>query len=208
MLVMVMVGYGLSLIAGTAISSYVQLLAQRFVLGLFMGGIFPIVVGIYVGLFASNVRGRLASLINAIFSSAITVLGLASGALAGDWRTLLWLGGIPPILLSGLALVLIPKTADAQHGETRVSGAPVLALFAAGVRRRTLMLAALMGLNFFGYQAFSGWLTTCAKRPKPMISTRPRKPSVSLTPSTPSIDSAFSGSRRVIASTTSGTSSR
>jgi hypothetical protein len=28
------------------------------------------------------------------------------------------------------------------------------------VRRQTLTLAAMTGLNFFGYAAFSGWLTT------------------------------------------------
>lgn len=161
MLVMVMVGYGLSLIAGTAVTSYIGFLADRFVLGLFMGGIFPIVVGIYVGLFARNVGGRLASLINAIFSSAITVLGFASGAVNGDWHLLLWWGGLPPILLAGLALVLIPKSVDAQR-QAKIAGGkpPILELFGPAVRVQTLLLATLMGLNFFGYQAFSGWLST------------------------------------------------
>ena len=79
MLAIVMLGYGATLIAGSWVDNYAAYLAQRVVLGLFMGGIFPIVVGIYVGLFSPTVAGRLASLINAIFSSAITVLGLASG---------------------------------------------------------------------------------------------------------------------------------
>jgi MFS family permease len=37
---------------------------------------------------------------------------------------------------------------------------PVAELFLPGVRRQTLLLASLTGLNFFGYQAFSGWQTT------------------------------------------------
>ena len=37
---------------------------------------------------------------------------------------------------------------------------PILELFAPEVRWRTLALATLTGLNFFGYQAYSGWLTT------------------------------------------------
>lgn len=161
MLAVVMVGYGLTLVAGTFVSSYVAYLADRFVLGLFMGGIFPIVVGIYVGLFASNVAGRLASLINAIFGCAITLLGVASGAFEGDWKWLLWLGGIPPVLLAGFAFLLIPATADARADvATPKARAPLLDLFAPEVRVQTLALAALMGLNFFGYQAFSGWLTT------------------------------------------------
>jgi MFS family permease len=160
MLVIVMIGYGVSLIAGVAVSTYIQFLGQRFVLGLFMGGIFPIVVGIYVGLFASNVRGRLASLINAIFSLAVVVLGMASGALAGrDWHLLLWIGGIPPILLSVAAYWLIPASADAKRPVTVKARLPVMELFAPGIRRQTLMLATLTGLNFFAYQAYSGWLT-------------------------------------------------
>lgn len=161
MLATVMVGYGTSLIAGTFAASYPTFLVARFVLGLFMGGIFPIVVGIYVGLFAANVAGRLASLINAIFGSAATILGYASGASRGDWHTLLWLGGVPPILLAGLSFLLIPGSADAQvKSDASAKGAPVRELFAPGVRRQTVMLAALTGLNFFGYQAFGGWLTT------------------------------------------------
>ena len=36
----------------------------------------------------------------------------------------------------------------------------VLELFRPGVRRQTLLLVAMTGLNFFAYQAFSGWATT------------------------------------------------
>lgn len=161
MLAVVMVGYGLTLCAGAGVASYPGYLGQRFVLGLFMGGIFPIVVGIYVGLFAANVGGRLASLINAIFSSAITVMGHASGTLNGDWRTLLVLGGVPPVLLAGLAFAIVPASADRRATGTQGRArAPVLELFAPGLKWQTLALAALTGLNFFGYQAFSGWQTT------------------------------------------------
>jgi len=161
MLVAIMVGYGTLLIAGAAVASYPQLLAQRFALGLFLGGSFPVIVGIYVGLFHPAVRGRLASAVNLTFSAAIVVLGLALGQLGDrDWRMLLWLGGLPPILLAGLAWVVIPAGMPVGAGATRF---PVRELFAPAVRRRTLMLAALTGLNFFAYQAFSGWLTIYLK---------------------------------------------
>jgi len=160
MLVAIMVGYGVMLIAGAAVDSYVQLLAQRFVLGLFLGGSFPVIVGIYVALFAPRVRGRLASAVNLTFSSAIVVLGLALGHLGDrDWRVLLWLGGIPPVALAALAWVIVP----ASGASTRVSRFPIGELFAPSVRRRTLLLATLTGLNFFAYQAFSGWLTIYLK---------------------------------------------
>lgn len=161
MLVVVMIGYGLSLIAGVAVQSYAHYLAQRFVLGLFMGGIFPIVVGIYTGLFRSNVGGRLASLINAVFSSSIVMLGLASGWLAGhDWQLLLWIGGVPPVLLSVIAWFAIPASSDVGGPTRSGTKLPILELFRPGLRKQTLLLAALTGLNFFSYQAYSGWLTT------------------------------------------------
>ena len=160
MLCLIMAGYGSLLSIGALITSYPEYLAQRFALGLFLGGIFPVVVSIYVGLFAANVAGRLAGLINAIFSLAISMLGLVSGWLDGDWRTMLVLGGIPPILLCGLAFVMIPSTADARQVVAAGQGLPIRQLFAPGLRARTLMLAGLTGLNFFGYQAFSGWQTT------------------------------------------------
>lgn len=161
MLMVVMIGYGLLLIAGAAVTTYAEYLTQRFVLGLFLGGIFPIVVGIYVGLFSRSVAGRLASLINAIFSAAIMALGMASGHFADlGWQALLWMGGIPPILLAGLAFVIIPRSVDTKALGAPRRSLPVMELFAPELRKRTLMLATLTGLNFFAYQAYSGWLTT------------------------------------------------
>lgn len=157
MLAAIMVGYGVFLIAGVAVASYGQLLAQRFVLGLFLGGSFPVIVGIYSTLFLQGVRGRLAAAVNLTFSAAIVTLGLAMGWLGdADWRVLLWIGGVPPILLAVIAYFIVPPTEPATR---RASRFPVGELFAPAVRRRTLLLASLTGLNFFAYQAFSGWLT-------------------------------------------------
>ena len=168
LLMIVMVGYGVSVVAGAFVTSYVEYLLQRFVLGLFLGGIFPVVVGIYVSLFAGHIRGRLASMVVAVASAAIVALGLASGAVGADnWKTLLMIGGIPPILLAAFAMLLIPASADAKHdrGPKAPIGSrlPILQLFARGLRTRTILLTCLMGLNFFAYQAYSGWLTTYLK---------------------------------------------
>ena len=158
MLVTVMTGYGLMLLAGTLVRSYPTLLLQRFALGLFLGGSFPVVVGIYVELFRPTLRGKLASAINATFSLAIISLGLAFGHLgARDWRALLWLGGLPPVLLAVLAYMVVPQTQEAQKAQSKL---PIAELFTAALRKRTLLLATMTGLNFFAYQAFSGWVTT------------------------------------------------
>jgi MFS family permease len=160
MLVVIMAGYGVMLLGGVAVQSYFQLILQRFGLGLFLGGSFPVIVGIYVGLFAPEVRGRAASLVNAVFSLAIVTLGFAFGLVGGDdWRVLLWIGGIPPILLSLIGLVVIPDVAKLAS-PTKL---PISELFAPAVRKRTLLLATVTGLNFFAYQAFSGWLTIYLK---------------------------------------------
>jgi MFS family permease len=156
-------GYGAMLIAGVAVHSYPELLAQRFALGLFAGASFPVAVGMYCNLFRPTVRGRLASMLNACFSLSIVALGFAMGIIGtGDWHVLLWIGGVPPLILALAGFALIP--AGSPIDKARRAGAaaklPVSELFAPAVRRQTLVLAAMTGLNFFGYAAFSGWLTT------------------------------------------------
>ncbi len=163
MLVAVMLGYGSLLLAGVFVSSYLELLLQRFCLGIFLGGSFPVVVGIYVGLFKPEVRGRLASMVSAVFSASIITQGYALGHLAGhDWRLLLWLGGVPPILLAFFAYAVVPSGVRQTTASSK-QRLPMSELFAPSLRQQTLLLALLMGLNFFAYQAFSGWLTTYLK---------------------------------------------
>ncbi len=158
MLVVVMAGYGLLLLAGVLVKSYPTLLLQRFVLGLFLGGSFPVVVGIYVELFKPTLRGKLASAINATFSLAIVTLGIAFAHLGNhDWKLLLWLGGVPPIVLSVFAYFLVPKSHTVHKSQSKL---PLAELFTPELRRQTFMLASMTGLNFFAYQAFSGWVTT------------------------------------------------
>lgn len=158
----IVAGYGLMLLAGIVVASYPQLLLQRFLLGIFAGGSFPVVVGIYINLFQPSLRGRLAGTLNAAFSLSIVMLGVAMGAVAPqDWKQLLLMGGIPPLLLVVLILATIPTGSRIDRGALgKVSRLPVKELFAPGLRRQTIMLATMTGLNFFGYAAFSGWLTT------------------------------------------------
>jgi MFS family permease len=160
-LVVLVLGYGTMLLAGVVVSSYPELIAQRFALGIFMGGIFPVGVGIYVTLFHARVRGRLAGTLNAFFSFSIVMLGLAvSLTVKHDWRILLWIGGLPPLLLAPLIFWLIPKQIGGRKKEEARRGFPISELFHPSLRRQTISLAIMTGLNFVGYQAYSGWLTT------------------------------------------------
>ena len=57
-LMIVMTAFGATLISGMFVTSYLEVLIQRLVLGYFTGSMFPITVGIYSGLFSSRIRGR------------------------------------------------------------------------------------------------------------------------------------------------------
>ncbi len=157
----IILGFGILLLAGVAVASYPALLAQRFGLGFFLGAVFPVGVGIYVDLFEASVRGRLAGTLNICFSGSIIVLGMALGLTAThDWRILLWIGAMPCFLLAPAVFLTIPGSAAPRADQPGHQALPISELFRPGLRRQTLLLATMTGLNFFGYQAYSGWLTT------------------------------------------------
>lgn len=167
-LVVVMSAYGLLLVSGAFVASYPQLLVQRFALGYFTGTMYPITVGIYVTLFPPAIRGRLAGVALGVYNAAVAILG-AAGALVldHDWRILLYVG-IVPVLLAPFALAIMPDDRRiVPYGGVRPTAAlarlPILELFTPAVRRQTLLLVLMCGLNFFAYQAFTGWVTTYLK---------------------------------------------
>jgi len=167
-----MIGYGTGILAAIIVTSYTQLIFQRAYLGFFMGSMFPIAVGIYSGLFARQVRGTIAGVIFFVYNIAVASLGFLSAAAfrAGyDWRVLLWIG-IIPVSLSLFAPLfipddrkLVPMDGIADGQAVAKSKLPITELFAPGVAKQTIMLAVMMGLNFFAYQAFTGWATTYLK---------------------------------------------
>ena len=170
-LMVVMVGYGLLLVSGAFVQSYTQVMLQRGVMGYFMGSMYPITVGLYTGLFSKGVRGRVASVIMGSSWAAVSLLGFVSAAVfeAGlDWHVLLWVGAIP-VVLSIFAPLAVPDDRRmipvGGHATTAsVAGKlPIGELFVPEYRRQTLMLTLLAGLNFFAYQAFTGWATTWQK---------------------------------------------
>lgn len=165
MLVCIMIGYALALAAGAVVTDLTQLLTHRFVLGIFLGGVFPVAVGIYTGLFDRRLCGRLAGFYNGTFNGSIVVIGFIVSSFAADWRTLLWGGAVVPLLAAPLAFLLVPDDKHTiPHGVIGVrpllAKLPVAELFTHALRRRTLLIALMVGLNFFAYQAFAGWQTT------------------------------------------------
>lgn len=150
-------GCGLSLAAGALVTEIADLIAQRLALGLFMGAVFPVTVGILVDLFPLGQRGRLASVIDATYFSAVIVLGWAAALwIEVDWRLLFWPAGLAMIVIGLGAL----KLSLSDHADDRPHRAPLARdLFAPELRRKTLALIALVSANACGHQAFVGWLT-------------------------------------------------
>jgi predicted MFS family arabinose efflux permease len=166
----VIAGFGLFGSLGAFVSSYIELLGQRFMLGFFLGAVFPVLIAIYMSLFPSTMRGKLASLGQGTYSLAVVALGWAYGTQVGqaDWRILLWAGALPALLMAPLVYLFVPDDRHMKPWGAGVSAAasaklPVMELFTPGLRRSTLLLFVLVGLNFFAYQAFAGWVTTYLK---------------------------------------------
>ena len=167
-----MLGYGSGILAALLVHDYTQLIFQRIYLGFFMGSMFPIAVGIYSGLFARDVRGLIAGIVLGTYNVAVAVLGFMSAAVfrAGyDWTVLLYIGVVPVAmaLFAPLAIpddrILIPMDGIADGQTVAKARLPIAELFAPGVARQTILLATMTGLNFFAYQAFTGWATTYLK---------------------------------------------
>ena len=167
-----MIGFGTGILAALLVTDYTQLIIQRGYLGFFMGSMFPIAVGIYSGLFARDVRGLVAGFVLGTYNVAVAALGFLSAAAfrnGYDWTVLLWIGVIPVALSLFAPLFipddrkLVPMDGIADGQTTAKARLPITELFAPGVARQTILLATMTGLNFFAYQAFTGWASTYLK---------------------------------------------
>ena len=150
-------GCGAALAAGALVGDLASLIAQRLILGLFMGAVFPATIGILVDLFPARQRGRLASLVDATYFAAVIMLGWGLAAVSEvEWRLLFWPAGAA-LAVVGLAAFTL---ALPRHAAGRTDRAPkVRDLMSPGLRGRTLALAAMVALNACGHQAFVGWMT-------------------------------------------------
>jgi MFS family permease len=171
-LVISMAGYGCGLLSALLVSTYTGLIFQRIGLGFFMGSMFPIAVGIYSGLFARDVRGVIAGFVLGTYNLAVAALGFLSAAAfrAGyEWTVLLWAGAVPVTLALFAFFVIpddrkfIPMDGKSEDEATAKATLPIAELFKPGVARQTILLATMTGLNFFAYQAFTGWASTYLK---------------------------------------------
>ena len=164
--VLITLGFGVAALGIRFVDSYATALAQRFVMGFFLGGVFGCAVSLYVGFFPPAQRGLLAGVVQLVYNGGDAMLswfGRRYGA--DDWQQVIMLGGIGAVAAAIVAWLVIPS-ADrvrtwGQMPETAaVSRSAISELFAQGRWSLTLRLALLCGLNFFAFQAFNGWTTT------------------------------------------------
>lgn len=147
---------------------FVAWVSLRFLVGLALTGAYTATITLLANLLPPRLRGRLLAINMSMFSVALLTIGALGGAVGDDgWRFLVRFGWFAPLLLVALTLFGLPDDrrfvvyADKEvsdDAQTRVGRwsemlrPPRLWL--------TLACLLLAGLNFSGYQFYSGFITT------------------------------------------------
>jgi predicted MFS family arabinose efflux permease len=169
LLAAVSAGIGASALSVAFVDDYASALAQRFVMGFFLGGVFGCAVSLYVGLFPPSIRGLLAGMVQLVYNGGDALLSWFGRHYdASNWQVVLQIGGAGALLAAVVVALVVPSDRHlAPWGGAAPRAAPaagsafvIRELFIAGRWRLTLRLALLCGLNFFAFQAFNGWVTT------------------------------------------------
>ena len=166
---LIAVAFGVASIASLGVSSFYSALAQRFVMGFFLGGVFGCAVSLYVGLFSQSFRGLLGGLVQLVYNGGDAALSWFGRLYADQWQMVMVFGGIGAIVAAAVVYLVVPddRVLLPWGGKRTHAGASkklaIVELFAQGYWKITLRLVLLCGLNFFAFQAFNGWITTYLK---------------------------------------------
>lgn len=161
--------FGIASIFSLGVHSFPSALAQRFVMGFFLGGVFGCAVSLYVGLFAATSRGLIGGIVQLVYNGGDAILSWFGRHYADQWQSVMVFGGCGAILASIAVFMLVPADHKLQPwgGEAaqnlKSPRFAIVELFADGYWKLTLRLVLLCGLNFFAFQAFNGWITTFLK---------------------------------------------
>lgn len=140
----------------------------RFLVGIMLAGSYVSATTMLANFFPPRLRGRLLAVNGAMFSAALLAAG-ALGALAGEggWRALIWLAIISSGAVAFLGAVLLPQDRGmAVYADTDVSvdrndiQGNWREMWGASRWRLTVICLAIAGLNFSGYEFYSGFITT------------------------------------------------
>ncbi|HGE6066252.1 TPA: MFS transporter [Vibrio cholerae] len=158
-------------------TDYATWAAMRFIIGLSLGGYFTAAVSLMIGLFTPTVRGKLTAFASSMFSVALMVMGAYAAFISSidaPWESLMWVGGIPPLAAAFAMLFVLPsdknviaygeEDSSANTGQnTPAKNGSWGEMLSKPYRLLTITCLLLAGLNFYGFQFFSGFVTTYLK---------------------------------------------
>ncbi|GMM88782.1 MFS transporter [Vibrio fortis] len=158
-------------------TDYAMWAAMRFIIGISLGGYFTVAVSLMIGLFTPTVRGKLTAFASSMFSVALMAMGAYAAFISSidaPWQSLMWVGGIPPLAAAVVMIFILPSDkkviayGEEDQAKAETSNAPVKKgswgeMLSAPYRKLTITCLLLAGLNFYGYQFFSGFVTTYLK---------------------------------------------
>lgn len=155
-------------------TDYTMWALMRFIIGISLGGYFTVAVSLMIGLFTPTVRGKLTAFASSMFSVALMVMGAYAAfitSIDAPWQSLMWVGGIPPLVAAAIMIFILPNDKkiiaygeesenDATNNDTPVKKGTWGEMLSKPYRTITITCLLLAGLNFYGYQFFSGFVTT------------------------------------------------
>ena len=169
---MVLIASNIVLALGTALTLHpVQFelwAASRLLVRVALAGSYVSSMTLLANYFPARIRGRLLSVNMSMFSVALLMAGAIGIATGGaHWRLFLGVAAALPIVVVLLTLTFIPGEGSYTiYGSSDISE-PVSPspgrwheMFVGSRRAITLCCIALAGLNFSGYQFYSGFITT------------------------------------------------
>ena len=153
--------------------------ASRLLIGVALAGSYVSSMTLLANFFPTHVRGRLLAVNMSTFSVALLCaggIGVASGG--ANWHSFLYLAAVLPTLVAVLTLLFVPREgeyavyADSDEAITEPSAPGAWRDMLVG-RRRLITAACILlaGLNFCGYQFYSGFITTYLFRERHFDST-------------------------------------
>jgi predicted MFS family arabinose efflux permease len=159
-------GIGIAALGVIFVDDLTSALVQRFIMGFFLGGVFGCVVSVYVGLFPATVLGLLSGVVQLAYNGGDALLSWFGRHYdASNWHQILQLGGCGALCAGVLVLLAVPNdrvriASDGSSVKVTRAKPALRGLFEHGRWKVTWRLAVMAGMNYFAYQAFSGWATT------------------------------------------------
>ncbi|MDC5853872.1 MFS transporter [Vibrio europaeus] len=159
-------------------TDYATWAAMRFIVGISLGGYFTVAVSMMIGLFKPTVRGKLTAFASSMFSVALMAMGAYAAFISSidaPWQSLMWVGGVPPLAAAAIMIFILPSDKKViAYGEEEQQQASESSteevktgswgeMLSKPYRMITITCLLLAGLNFYGYQFFSGFVTTYLK---------------------------------------------